>query len=157
VTAAVWRGAGFALLWLLLAGADLADLPAAIVAIAAATWASLYLLPQGTWQLSPAGLARLALRFPRQSVIAGVDVARRVVDPALPLRPGYISYRPLQPDGTARDAFCTWVSLLPGTLPIGSQADGTILIHCLDTDQPIAAQLAAEEAVYLRAIGRGDA
>jgi multicomponent Na+:H+ antiporter subunit E len=61
------------------------------------------------------------------------------------------------PAGTARDGFCAWVSLLPGTLPMGEQADGTLLIHCLDTAQPIAAQLAAEEARYISAIGRADA
>ena len=44
-------------------------------------------------------------------------------------------------------------SLLPGTLPCGSDASGGLAIHCLDVSQPVAAQLAAEEAVLLQALG----
>jgi multicomponent Na+:H+ antiporter subunit E len=157
MSAALARGAAFALLWLLLAGANAADLPAAIPAIILATWASLRLLPPGPSRPSTTGIARLALRFPMQSLVAGIDVVRRVFDPGLPIRPGFVSYRPLQPEGTARDGFCSWVSLLPGTLPMGAQPDGTLLIHCLDTNQPIAAQLAAEEERYISAFGRADA
>jgi multicomponent Na+:H+ antiporter subunit E len=45
------------------------------------------------------------------------------------------------------------MSLLPGSLPAGSDAMGGMLIHCLDTRQPIAAQLAAEEALFVRVVG----
>ena len=119
----------------------------------AATWTSLRLLPPGRWRVSPLGLARLALRFPRQSVMAGVDVARRALDPRLPLRPGFVTYRRGLPPGPARDAFCALASLLPGTLPVGTNEDGTLLVHCLDVEQPVAAQLAAEEALFVRALG----
>jgi multicomponent Na+:H+ antiporter subunit E len=71
------RAAGFLVLWLVLAGADVADLPAAAVAVVAATWTSLRLLPPGSSRLSPSALAKLTLRFAHQSVAAGVDVAWR--------------------------------------------------------------------------------
>jgi multicomponent Na+:H+ antiporter subunit E len=45
------------------------------------------------------------------------------------------------------------MSLLPGTVPSGSDERGRVLIHCLDVEQPVAAQLAAEEALFVRAIG----
>jgi multicomponent Na+:H+ antiporter subunit E len=50
------------------------------------------------------------------------------------------------------------MSLLPGTVPTGADAAGRLLIHCLDVNQPVAAQLAAEEEHFARAIGsaRGD-
>jgi multicomponent Na+:H+ antiporter subunit E len=150
------RGAGFLLLWLVLSGFKPADLPAAVPTAGLAAWVSLRLLPPGRARLSPVGLAVLALRFPRQSIVAGVDVARRAFDPALPLRPGFVSFAPRLPPGTARDAFTAYASLLPGTLPADTNPDGTLLIHCLDTAQPAAEQLAAAEALFARALGRGD-
>ena len=111
--------------------------------------ASLRLLPPSRWQLSPSGIARLALRFPFQALIAGVDVARRAFDPRLPLRPGFVTFAPRLSPGLARDAFCALASLMPGTLPADTNDDGTLLVHCLDVDQPAAAQLAVEEALFI--------
>jgi multicomponent Na+:H+ antiporter subunit E len=88
----VVRAVGFFVLWMVVAGGDLADLAVGTVAALAATWASLRLLPPGLSRVRPAALARLALRFLRQSVVAGVDVARRALDPRLPLHPGFVVY-----------------------------------------------------------------
>ena len=149
------RAAGFCVLWLVLAGFNPGDLPATAVAVAGATFVSLRLLPPGRWRVSPLGAARLALRFPGQAVMAGVDVARRALDPRLPLRPGFVTYAPRLPPGGARDAFCALASLMPGTLPADTNEDGTLLVHCLDIGQPAAAQLAVEEAVFMRAVRDG--
>lgn len=90
--------------------------------------------------------------FP-QSVAAGIDVAWRALDPRVPLRPGFIVYRSRLPSGPVRSAFCTMMSLLPGTLPSGSDDSGGLVIHCLDIEQPVVEQLAAEEALFVRALG----
>jgi multicomponent Na+:H+ antiporter subunit E len=156
-TGATLRAIGFLSLWLVLSGAHIADLPAAAVAIGAATWTSLRLLPPGAWRLSPVALAEFVLRFLRQSIVAGVDVAWRALDPRLPLRPGFVAYRLRIAAGPARNAFCDLSSLLPGTLPAGSDDSGALLVHCLDVDQPVAAQMAAEEALLIRVFGmQGD-
>ena len=152
-TAAFVRAVGFFVLWLVLAGFDPGDLPAATVAVAGATWTSLRLLPPGKSRLSPAGIARLMLRFPRQSLIAGIDVARRALDPRLPLCPGFVTVSPRLPPGTPRDAFYALASLMPGTLPADTNEDGTLLVHCLDTGQPVAAQIAADEELFAQALG----
>ena len=55
--------------------------------------------------------------------------------------------------GPARDAFCAIASLLPGTLPAGSDPSGALLVHCLDVGQDVPAQMAAEEAVFVAALG----
>ncbi len=149
------RAAGFCVFWLMLAGFNPGDLPAAAVAVAAATFVSLRLLPPGQFRVSPLGVARLALRFPVQAVIAGVDVARRALDPRLPLRPGFVTYSPRLPPGNVRDAFCALASLMPGTLPADTNEDGTLLVHCLDIGQPAVAQLAVEEALFMRALVDG--
>ena len=146
------RATAFLVLWLVLAGADPVDLVAGAVAVVAATWASLRLLPPGSARVSPVALAHLALRFACQSVIAGADVARRAFDPRLPLRPGFVRYPVCFPPGAARNAFTTLTSLLPGTVPAGAER-GHIVYHCLDVDQPVMSQLAAEEAALVRALG----
>jgi multicomponent Na+:H+ antiporter subunit E len=150
---AVARAAGFFVSWTILSAGNPADLGAGAVAIFAATWTSLRLLPPGTSQLRPLALGQFALRFLRQSLIAGVDVARRALDPRLPLTPGFVHYPVGLPPGSARNLLTTLMSLLPGSVPTGEDARGGLLIHCLDVEQPIAAQLAAEEAHFARIIG----
>jgi len=149
---AVVRATSFFVLWIMLTSGNPADLGAGAVAALAATWASLSLLPSDTSRVRPAALVRLALRFLRQSVVAGIDVARRALDPRLPLRPGFVVYPAGLPHGPARNMFTTLMSLLPGTVPTGSDERGGLLIHCLDTGQPVAAQLTTEEEVFARVI-----
>ena len=69
------------------------------------------------------------------------------------LRPGFVVYRSQLSDGTTLDAFCTVSSLLPGTLPSGRDVSGGLAIHCLDVTQPVARQLAEEEALFAEALG----
>jgi multicomponent Na+:H+ antiporter subunit E len=150
---AISRAAGFFGFWLVLTGADAGDLAAGLVAAAAATWASLRLMPAQQWNLRPIKLAGFVLHFLRQSIAAGTDVAWRALDPRLRLRPGFVVYQAHLPPGTARDAFCAIMSLLPGTLPCGPAEGNGLTIHCLDVTQPVVAQLAAEEALCMQALG----
>ncbi len=145
------RAAWFLCLWLVLAGADPADIPAAAVAVAAATWTSLRLLEPGTSRRSLRAISQLALLFLYQSIVAGVDVARRALDPRLPLRPGFVSYPTGLPRGMRRNVFTTLTSLLPGTVPAGED-ERHLIYHCLDVGQPVAAELAAEEEALVRAL-----
>ena len=149
---AAMRSAGFFVLWIMLTGGNPGDLAAGAVAASAATWASLRLLRPSASRVRPIGLARLVLRFLCQSVVAGVDVARRALDPRLPLHLGFVVYPTGLPRGPGRSMFTTVMSLLPGTVPTGSDEKGGLLIHCLDAEQPVAAQLAAEEEVFARVI-----
>jgi len=41
---------------------------------------------------------------------------------------------------------------MPGTLPVGVDAD-SLVIHGLDVTQPIAQDLARDEALFMRALG----
>jgi multicomponent Na+:H+ antiporter subunit E len=150
---AISRAAGFFGFWLVLTGADAGDLAAGLVAAAAATWASLPLMPALQWSLRPVKLAEFVLHFLRQSIAAGIDVAWRALDPRLELRPGFVVYQAQLPPGTAREAFCAIMSLLPGTLPCGPAEGNGLTIHCLDVTQPVAEQLAVEEALCMQTVG----
>ena len=71
----------------------------------------------------------------------------------LELKPGFIACPLRLPAGSQRNAFCALSSLMPGTLPTGTNEEGALLVHCLDTSQPVAANLKAEELLFMRAIG----
>jgi multicomponent Na+:H+ antiporter subunit E len=147
------RAAGFLGFWLILSEFSAIDLLMGALAALMAASASLRLLPPGQWRFRPVVLAGLAARFLRQSIWAGIDVAWRAVDPRLPLRPGFVSYRPQLPPGPARNAFLTMTSLLPGTLPCGPDEEGGLAVHCLDVSQPVVEQLTAEETAFSQAVG----
>lgn len=155
VAAIAWRAVAFIALWLILVGGpDPSDRPAGIIAVVTATWVSLRLLPPGRGRFSPIALARLILRFLRQSIVAGADVAWRAVDPRLPLRLGFLVYPSHLPPGQALNAFCALTSLAPGTLPAGLDDAGAIVVHCLDVGRPVASALAADEQLLTHALGR---
>lgn len=145
------RLAFFFALWLMIAGWSVKDLPVGLVAASGATWISLALLPAGGFRPRPAALAALLGRFLRGSAVAGVDVARRALSPRPDLAPGFVGCPLTLPPGLARNAFCLHQSLQPGTLPTGAQAD-SLLVHGLDIRQPIAANLAFDEALFKEAI-----
>jgi multicomponent Na+:H+ antiporter subunit E len=155
VLAVAARAAVFLAVWAILAGMNTADLPAAAGAVVAAVWASLRLMPPGTLHVSPAGIVRLAVRFPLAALVAGIDVARRALAPRLSLRPGCVTCLSHQPPGPAREAFLMFASLSPGTLPCDASNDQKLLVHCVDVNQPIAAQMARDETRFMRALRDG--
>ena len=132
-----------------------ANLVVGALATIAATWVSLKLLP-------PAGgrvrLGLLLTRLPRflgQSLVAGVDVARRAFAPRLRLAPGFVDYPVRLPRGSARNAFELISSLMPGSVVTGG-TETRIEYHCLDSGQPVVEQLAAEERAYAAALLPGE-
>lgn len=150
---AAWtRTLGLLLFWVVLMGTHPGDLAIGAVTAAAAAWVSLRVMPPLPMRLRAGAAAALVPRFAWQSARAGIDVARRALDPRLPVQPGFVSY-PMGPlTAAARPVFAMLTSLLPGTVPV-AEDDGAMLYHCLDTEQPVAAQLAAEEAVLVRVFG----
>jgi len=151
--AALTRWTGFLGLWLVIFGPRIPDLLVGGGTAALATWTSLHLLPPAPARVRPVALVRFVLRFFRQSAVAGVDVARRALDPALPLRLGFVRCPTRLPRGPARDAFCAIASLLPGTLPAGSDRAGALLVHCLDAGRDVPAQMAEEEDAFRAMLG----
>lgn len=150
----------FALLyaaWVAMAGTAPLDLAAGLPAAALSAWVSLVLLPPGPHRLPLTGIARLALRFAAQSLLAGIEVARLALDPRLRIRPRHVTCRAMLAPGLKRDVFLAMASLQPGSLPLAQQADGTVLLHVLDARAPVAARFAAEEARFAAALGQSAA
>ncbi|MGB0722643.1 MAG: Na+/H+ antiporter subunit E [Gammaproteobacteria bacterium] len=150
-----WAG-----LWVLLTGPRVDALVIGVPAIAAATWATLRFRaraprpPRGLdfWLPWSVRLPRFAAWFLIQSLLGGVDVARRALAPATRLQPGFLDYQQSLSDPSARLFFLNGVSLLPGTLT--AQEDGDrLLIHTLDLGADNTAALLDLERAVARLFG----
>jgi multicomponent Na+:H+ antiporter subunit E len=154
-SAAVARMIGFFLLWLLLMpSAKPADLIFGAVTALTATALSLRLYEPLSGRLHLGAFAGLLPHFIWQSILAGIDVAKRTFSPELRLHPGFVACPLDLPEGLARNTFATVTSLMPGTMPCGEE-DGVLIYHCLDITQPVVEQLWAEEALLARAMTAG--
>lgn len=136
------RAALFLALWLVLTGPDPAGLVFGFFAVAGATALSLRLLApapgRAPWRALP-----MLPGFVWRSLLGGVDVARRAIDPRMPLAPAWrrVPCR-LSPGG--RFLIGAEFSLMPGTLVAGCRR-GAYLVHLLDARQPIEQFIGAEE------------
>jgi multicomponent Na+:H+ antiporter subunit E len=149
------RGVGYFLLWMIMAGGQPSDIAPGVGAAVLATWVSLVLLPPDPSLANIRLLAvlRLAIRFIWTSTVAGLDIARRAFSPSLPLNPGYHHYPVGLPPGTTRNLFTSVTSLMPGTLPAGTDESDRLIYHCLDVEQPVLEELGREEAQLVEALG----
>lgn len=130
-----------------------ADLIAGAAVAALATWASLRL-----WPLRPARrhrpsvrrLATLVAHLVVQAVKAGAEIAWWAIRPAPPLHPGVLRFRTATQAGAQRELFAAITSLVPGTVPIGVDDHGSVIVyHCLETRRPVALSLSHDEALLL--------
>lgn len=108
--------------------------------IAIAAWAATRFPTRPFVPIRLPGLPRFAATFLHQSVLGGWDVARRVLDPSLPIRPGRVLFTTRLPEGTPRHLMLSTISLLPGTLSTGLLGD-RIEVHSLDTRSDAEAEL----------------
>jgi multicomponent Na+:H+ antiporter subunit E len=154
VRTALVRWALFLVFWGALIGISPGAMAIGAVAAGFATWASLKLLPPGPQRVSLVVLIALLPRFLWQSLLAGWQVARLAFSARPRLRPGFVSFRSAYPPGHLRNTFATISSLMPGTLACG-ESETEIVFHCLDVEQPVLTDLAAEE-VALSGVLRRD-
>ena len=75
-------------------------------------------------------------------VKSGIEVARIVLDPALPIRPGIVAIEAGCESELAQALSAHALSITPGELVIGIDEAGTMYTHCLDATH--AAEYAAE-------------
>lgn len=61
---------------------------------------------------------------------ANVDVARRILDPKLPISPNLISVKATQKSDLGRVSYANSITLTPGTVCVGVEGD-TIQVHAL--------------------------
>lgn len=152
-TAAVLRRAPIlAFLWWVLAEGRLEAWGLGAIAVAAATWASLHLLPPSRRRLAIGGFLGFAGFFLWNSLRGGAQVAWMALRLRPGLRPALLELELALPAGTPRVLMLNTLGLMPGTL--GVSLDGERLkLHVLDERLPVAAEARALEAHIARLFG----
>jgi len=132
------------LVWLALtAGRGLLSVPAALTLVGGAV-AGTWTYRRQTPPIRPLPLAKLAAFFLHQSVISGLDVARRAFSPGPDIDPGLVNYETRLEREGARILFANMMSLQPGTLCC--RLDGRrVTVHALCRKQPVRESLALLE------------
>jgi multicomponent Na+:H+ antiporter subunit E len=98
----------------------------------------------------PTRVAELLLHHLWQALRAGSEVALWALQRAPPIRPGVLPFQPRLRRGPRAELFAALSCLAPGTLPIETEADGSLLYHCLDVHRPVGQSLASDEARLAR-------
>lgn len=132
----------FALMWWILTDGASNSWLVGVPIIVFATVVSVVLLPSFSWSLM--GVLRFVPFFLWQSLLGGLDVARRVFHPKLPIAPGLYEHRWRLPPGLARVFMANTVSLLPGTLSAELDKE-RLRVHVLDQTGAFASELAMIE------------
>lgn len=125
-----WRIAWISVLWVGLAGLDLASWIVGAPAVLASAWLSLRLAPVMPWRLSWRGACTFGGYFLRESLSGGWDVARRSLARTVRLAPALLTYRTRLPGGLPRWFFCGAISLLPGTAVV-NVSEARLSVHVL--------------------------
>jgi multicomponent Na+:H+ antiporter subunit E len=142
----------FALLWLVLVGTDPVSWIVGVPAVLLASYAAARLSTLVGADPRPLRLIAFVPFFVWESVLGGVDVARRVLAPRLRIDPALVSYRPRLKDPAAQVVFLDTISLLPGTLSADIR-NGLVQVHALDGDPAMVAGLERLEARVARLFG----
>jgi multicomponent Na+:H+ antiporter subunit E len=67
-------------------------------------------------------------------VRANVDVAYRLLHPAMPIKPGIVRIRSSLTNPAALTALANSITLTPGTLTVSAAEDGVLYVHCINLE-----------------------
>ncbi len=144
------RGILFSLIWWLLTDGDTASWWIGVPAVALALIINIALLPSSNlvWHEFLIFVPFFLLR----SLLGGVDVARRAIDPRMPIAPALFEYPLRLPAGMPQVFMANTVSLLPGTLS-AELCTNCLKVHVLDSRGGFLAELEAVEQRVARLFG----
>lgn len=143
---ALSRALMFIVLWTSLSGGVMDGWAYGAAATLLAAWLSLRLYPPGQPRVRAWRAAVFAPMLLARGFLGGLDVARRALDPRLPIRPGWMVLRLRHGCVPANVLLGGVISILPGSLAAGPQ-DGAMNVHLLNLYAESAASdsLAREE------------
>lgn len=130
------RAGTFYLAWWVMTEGDPSGLVPGAAIVVLVSILSCRLYPPSRYTLHPVGALAFAGFFIFRSVVAGMDVAGRLLSPSVPVNPGYLTVSTSLPAGSPRWLLANTLSLMPGTLSVRLEGV-TLELHCLDLDLPI--------------------
>jgi multicomponent Na+:H+ antiporter subunit E len=155
--AARWRsalvsGATLGGLWVALTGLELTSIAFGVPAVLAGAGLAYVFPPATPWRIAPLPALGFAGFFAWQSLRGALDVARRALDPRLPVRPGFRTVILTLRDGPGRVLLANTISLLPGTL--SAEIEGRhLIVHTLDLETYLAVEVVDLEARIRKVFG----
>ena len=150
--AALQRGLLFALLWWISVEGRQDAWGMGLLAVLAASAASLALLPPGKNRIAPGAVLGFLGFFVWQSAKGGMQVAAIALRPRLDLRPAMIELSLTLPPGLPRVLMAGVLGLMPGTVGV-RLAGARLRVHVLDERLPVAAGMRRLEAHIARMFG----
>jgi multicomponent Na+:H+ antiporter subunit E len=148
----VSRSLSFALLWWILAEGRVDGWPLGAVAVCAATWTSLKLLPPGDHPIRIAELLGFLRFFLWNSIRGGIQVAVMALRGRAALQPELLELAVTLPPGGPRLLLVNVLGLMPGTVGV-EMRDEHLCLHVLDERLPVVQEVRALEAVIARLFG----
>ena len=137
----VFRATAFTVLWWALLGHQTESWIVGLPTIMAATLTSLALARSGHLTFSLAGALLVTPKLVYRALAGGVDVAKRVLTPSLPISPSLVRLEMTLESSFGRWCYAHCVSLLPGTLAV--DIDGReVIVHILADETQAMADLA---------------
>ncbi|HNP52844.1 MAG TPA: Na+/H+ antiporter subunit E [Nitrosomonas nitrosa] len=140
----------FSILWLILTNGDLSSwligAPAILFAVTAST--KLVSAVSLVWSEVPGFIAFFLIR----SLVAGADVAYRVLHPFMPIAPDLVTYPLRIPSGLPQVFMANTVSLMPGTLSADLNQN-VLKVHILDKEKNFMIELESVERRVARIFG----
>lgn len=146
------RLVAFSLFWLALTGGAMEALYYGAPTVLLACWISLTLYPARQPGIRLWWAVLYVPHLLLRGFWGGLDVARRVLDPRLPVRPGWCRVPLLTNIAEVNVVLGGVVSVQPGSLAAGVRS-GSLEVHMLDTEDFDMRSLAAEERRVLRLFG----
>jgi multicomponent Na+:H+ antiporter subunit E len=70
--------------------------------------------------------------FTKALVVANLDVAYRVIHPAMPIRPGIVKVRTALKSREGRTMLANSITLTPGTMTVDITDDGFLYVHWIN-------------------------
>ena len=127
----VFPVAVMACIWLMLTGWDPLSWYFGAAAIVLGLVVLCFLRKTPAFLIYPRGIIPFMGTFTRQSVMGGIDVAWRALNPRYTIAPRVMTYNFRLKNEIARACMANVISLLPGTLSLELQ-EGSVLVHLLD-------------------------
>lgn len=152
IRASIQRSLLFALLWWVLVEGRADSWGLGVLAVLAALWASLRLLPPGSRRISLAGLLGYLAFFVWNSARGGAQVSWMALRGRNTLQPAILEWQLGLPPGAPSVLLLNTLGLMPGTLGV-ELTDDRLRIHVVDERLLILDEIKVLEAHIARIFG----